>query len=34
MVYITSWEDFRVAAEGLYDKSPNKVKKIFLECSL
>lgn len=25
MVYISSWQDFQEAAEGLYEKSPNNV---------
>lgn len=30
MVYISSWQEFQEAAEGLYEKSPNKVRKPML----
>ena len=28
MVYISSWQEFQEAAEGLYEKSPNKVRML------
>ena len=30
MVYISSWQEFQEAAEGLYEKSPNKVRTLTL----
>ena len=30
MVYISSWQEFQEAAEGLYEKSPNKVRVLVL----
>lgn len=30
MVYISSWQEFQEAAEGLYEKSPNKVRLLAL----
>ena len=32
MVYISSWQEFQEAAEGLYEKSPNKVRTLAVQC--